>query len=138
MERHLEIVGVLLIALALIHIIFPRYFNWHEELKNVSLITRQILHVHTFFIALTVFLMGVLCLTSAHDLAATPLGRKIALGLFCFWGCRLVIQFFGYSSKLWKGKLFETCAHVAFVLLWAYLTTVFLLTGLGGEKSIIA
>ncbi|MBL9170823.1 MAG: hypothetical protein JNN07_24030 [Verrucomicrobiales bacterium] len=34
------------------------------------------------------------------------------------------------AMAVWKGKLFETSAHIAFVLLWAYLTTVFLLTGL--------
>jgi hypothetical protein len=131
MERHLEIIGILLIALALLHVVFPRYFKWKEELKGVSLVTRQILHVHTFFIALTVFLMGLLCLTSARDLATTPLGRRIALGLFVFWFCRLVLQFFGYSSKLWRGKFFETIVHIGFSFLWAYLSAVFLLTCLG-------
>lgn len=131
MEPHLEIIGILLIALALLHVVFPRYFKWNEELKGVSLVTRQILHVHTFFIALTVFLMGLLCVTSARALTTTPLGRRIALGLFIFWFCRLVLQFFGYSSKLWKGKPFETFVHIMFSLLWIYLSAVFLLTSLG-------
>ena len=70
MEPHLEIIGILLIALALLHVVFPRYFKWNEELKGVSLVTRQILHVHTFFIALTVFLMGLLCVTSARAVSS--------------------------------------------------------------------
>ncbi len=131
MEPHLEIIGILLIGLALMHVVFPRYFRWREELQVVSLITRQILHVHTFFIALTVFLMGLLCLTCASDLMSTPLGRRISLGLFVFWFCRLVIQFFGYSSRLWKGKVFETSVHVVFSLFWLYLSAVFLLVSLG-------
>ena len=131
MERHLEISGALLIGLALMHLAFPRYFNWREELQGVSLLTRQILHVHTFFIALSVLLMGLLCLTSARELTSTPFGRKIALGLFVFWCCRLAVQFLGYSSQLWKGKAFETTAHVVFSLFWAYLSAVFLLTALG-------
>ena len=131
MEPHLEIIGILLIALALLHVVFPRYFKWNEELKGVSLVTRQILHVHTFFIALTVFLMGLLCVTSARALTTTPLGRRIALGLFIFWFCRLILQFFGYSSKLWKGKPFETFVHIMFSLLWIYLSAVFLFTFLG-------
>lgn len=131
MEPHLEIIGILLIALALLHVVFPRYFKWNEELKGVSLVTRQILHVHTFFIALTVFLMGLLCVTSARELTTTPLGRRIALGLFIFWFCRLILQFFGYSSKLWKGKPFETFVHIMFSLLWIYLSAVFLFTFLG-------
>ncbi|HEX7262111.1 MAG TPA: hypothetical protein VF258_09875 [Luteolibacter sp.] len=131
MQWHLEIIGVQLIVLALLHIAFPRYFNWRNELQAVSLITRQILHVHTFFIALTVFLMGLLCLTSSRELTTTVLGRRIALGFFIFWSCRLFLQFFGYSSQLWKGKPFETSIHIAFSVLWTYFSAVFLLAFIG-------
>lgn len=127
MQTPLEITGALLIALALLHAVFPRYFRWREETAGLNLLTRQILYVHTFFIALTVFLMGLLCLTSAADLIQTPLGRRICLGLGVFWGIRLVIQLFGYSSKLWRGKPFETLAHVAFTLFWIWLTALFLI-----------
>lgn len=125
MELHLRIIGILLMALAAIHIIFPRYFKWSEELVNLSLINRQMMYVHTFFIALAVFLMGVLCLTSAHELMDTELGKKLSLGLSLFWVIRLLIQFFGYSSRLWRGKRFETTVHIVFSILWAYLSVVF-------------
>jgi hypothetical protein len=88
------------------------------------------MYVHTFFIGLIVLLMGVLCLTSSRELINTNLGKKITLGLGIFWLSRLIIQFFGYSSKLWKGKSFETTIHILFSLLWAYLSLVFLLTSL--------
>jgi hydrogenase-4 membrane subunit HyfE len=127
MQTLLEITGGLLIGLALLHAVFPRYFRWREETTGLSLLTRQILHIHTFFIALTVFLMGLLCVTSAHDLLHTTLGRRICLGLGVFWGIRLLIQFFGYSSILWRGKTFETLAHVAFTILWTWLTALFLI-----------
>lgn len=126
MELHLKVIGIVLIALALLHVIFPRYFDWKVQLSGLSLINRQMMYVHTFFIALVVLLMGLLCLTSAPEIVGTPLGRKIALGLAIFWLARLVIQFFGYSSELWKGKLFETAVHVVFTFLWAYLSGVFL------------
>lgn len=125
MKLWLEINGLLLVVLAVLHSVFPRYFRWKDELRSASLLTRQILHVHTFFIALTVGLMGLLCLTSTTDLLATSLGRKVCLGLFVFWLCRLVIQFFGYSPELWRGKRFETLVHVAFSLLWLNLTFCF-------------
>ena len=133
MQTLLEITGGLLIGLALLHAIFPRYFRWREETTGLSLLTRQILYIHTFFIALTVFLMGLLCLTSASDLMETPLGRRICLGLGFFWSIRLVIQFFGYSSQLWRGKTLETSAHVAFTLFWAWLTALFLMVALKTE-----
>lgn len=113
-------------ALALVHIIFPRYFRWQVELERISLVNRQMMVVHTFFIALTVFLMGLLCLTSATELVHTSLGKKISLGLGIFWTVRLFVQFFGYSSELWKGKPFETTVHILFSGLWLYLSTVFL------------
>ena len=128
MEIHFKIIGTLLIALALVHIVFPKYFNWKEELKSLSLINRQMMTVHTFFIALTLFLIGLLCLTSSSELVETNLGKKISLGLGIFWIFRLFIQFFGYSNDLWKGKNFETLIHIVFSLLWTYLSFIFLTT----------
>ncbi|WP_439882168.1 hypothetical protein ACSX1A_03185 [Pontibacter sp. MBLB2868] len=126
MELHFKIIGVILITLALVHVIFPRYFNWAEELKPLSLINRQMMSVHTLFVALAVFLMGLLCLTSAAELVNTGLGRKISLGLGVFWLVRLYIQFFGYSAELWKGKRFETSVHILFSFIWSYLSVAFL------------
>ena len=127
MELQLKIIGVLLIVLALLHAGFPRYFNWKEELRPLSLMNRQIMTIHTFFIALVVLLMGILCLTSAGELTGTALGKKIAFGFGIFWATRLVVQFFGYSPALWRGKTFETVVHVVFALLWTYLSVVFLM-----------
>ena len=126
METHLKIIGILLITLAVIHVIFPKYFNWTNELNAISLINKQMMYVHTFFVALMVFLMGLLCITSSNDLTQTPFGRRICFGLGVFWACRLMIQFFGYSSTLWKGKPFETTVHVLFSILWTYFSIVFI------------
>lgn len=126
MEVHINIVGALLIMLATIHIIFPRYFNWKNELAGLSLINRQMMQVHTFFLAFILFLMGILCLSSASDLVSTSLGKRICLGFSIFWGLRLLFQFFIYSPKLWRGKVKETIIHILFTLLWIYFTLVFL------------
>lgn len=125
MELQIKIVGVLLMLLALVHLIFPRYFHWKTELQTLSLINRQMMEVHTFFVALMVFLMGLLCCTSARDLLNTDLGKKISLGFAIFWSIRFFIQFFWYSSKLWKGKRFETAVHIIFSCFWAYLSVLF-------------
>jgi len=135
MNLHLKLIGIILIVLALIHIIFPKYFNWDKELNSLSLINRQMILVHTFFIALTIFLMGVLCLTSTNELIHTDLGKQISAGLGFFWTVRLFIQFFGYSSKLWRGKVFETIIHIVFIFLWTYLGIIFWIISLS-ERSI--
>lgn len=123
---HINIIGVILIALALVHIIFPKYFNWDKELKSLSLINRQMMTIHTFFIAFTVFLMGLLCLTSSNQLIESNLGKKISLGLGLFWSVRLFIQFFGYSADLWRDKKLETLIHILFSILWTYISSIFL------------
>ena len=126
MEIHLKIVGSILIALSLMHIVIPKYFKWDKELTSLSLITKQILYVHTFFIAFMVLLMGLLCLNYAHELIYDPFGKVISLGLFGFWLTRLIFQFFVYSPKVWKGKRFETVVHMVFAITWFYFTVVFL------------
>lgn len=126
LENHFTIVGVLLIGLSLIHFIFPKYFNWKEDLKPLSLINRQMMIVHTFFIALVVFLIGLLCVTSSEELTQTALGKRISLGIGIFWTLRLGVQLFGYSSKLWRGKTFETLVHIVFTIFWFYLSTIFI------------
>lgn len=123
---HLKIIGVIFIILSSIHAFFPRYFNWGEELSRLSLINRQVMKVHTFFIAAMVFLIGLLCFIDATELAHTHLGHHICLGLGIFWFARLIFQLFVYSSTLWKGKLFETTVHIMFTLLWIYSSVVFL------------
>jgi len=125
MYFHLKIIGVLLILLAFIHVFFPKYFNWKKDLKPLTLINRQMMTTHTFFIALTVFLIGVLCLTAATDLIETNLGKKISLGIGAFWTIRLFFQLFIYSKQLWKGKKMETTIHILFTILWTYFSCIF-------------
>ena len=126
METQLKLIGALLVLLALLHAGFPRYFDWASELRPLRLINRQMLYVHTLFVALVVLLMGLLCLSCAAELLHTHLGHVVALGLGLFWLVRLLVQFFGYSAALWRGRRFETTVHVVFSLLWTYLTVVFL------------
>ena len=133
MELHVQIVGSLLISLSLMHIVIPRYLKWEQELASLSIITKQILYVHTFFIAFVVLLMGLLCLSYSRALVHDPFGRVISLGFFGFWLTRLVFQFFVYSPKVWRGKTFETAMHVVFSFLWLYFSGVFLLVFLRSE-----
>jgi hypothetical protein len=130
MELHLKFIGISLFLLAWLHAVFPARFEWKKDLQHISLINRQLMYVHTFFIALAVLLMGVLCFTSATELVQTPLGKRVCVGLGVFWGFRLYVQFFVYSPKLWRGKTFETAVHILFVLFWTYLPIVFLYIGL--------
>ena len=120
MEIHLKILGYLFVILAFFHAFFPKYFNWKQELNQISLINKQMMEVHTFFVALIVFGIGLLNIFCTNELINSILGRDICLGLFVFWFIRLLFQFFVYSSKLWRGKQFETIMHIIFSLFWTY------------------
>ena len=137
MQLQFKIIGILLILLAVFHCFFPKRFEWKKELAGLSLLNNQMMYVHTFFVALTVFGMGMLCFFSAGELVGTSFGRKISVGMGIFWLVRLYFQFFVYSPKLWRGKKFETAIHVFFSLLWAYLAFVFIYAGVVGEMMVV-
>ncbi len=60
MELHLKFIGILFMILALGHVFMPKYFDWKNDFKNLSLFNRQMVKTHTFFIALVVFGIGFL------------------------------------------------------------------------------
>jgi hypothetical protein len=122
----LQVVGVLLMALGLSHAFFNRYFGWGVELAGVSLFTRRVFFVHTFFIAMTVTMMGAFSVVYARALVGPQaLGRAILAGMVVFWGSRLVAQFTAYESAIWRGNRFRTRMHVAFTFLWIYVTATY-------------
>lgn len=122
----LQIAGVGQIALAAAHAFFPKRLQWNEETARLSPVNRQIFWVHTLFVVLTVFLLGVLSLFYTHALLApSPLTRPVLAGYVAFWGFRLFCQFFVYKSDLWRGKRLETFVHVLFAFLWTSLTLLY-------------
>ena len=126
LQWHHKFAGAILIALALFHALMYRRFGWKTELQSVSLLTRQIFYVHTFFIALVVGLNGLLSLFYARELLGSgALSRLILGGITIFWACRWACQFWVYDARLWRGKAFETLVHWAFALLWTYLTLLY-------------
>ena len=123
---NLRLVGGLLLLLGMSHAFFNRYFGWERELETVSLLTRQIFFVHTFFIGLVVVLAGVVSLFYANALLRPEaLSRVILAGMAAFWLCRLLAQFVAYDSAIWRGNRFRTFMHGAFSLLWCYVTATY-------------
>ena len=121
-QLHLRIAGALLLALSAAHAGFWRYFQWGRELAAVSLLTRQVFGVHTFFIALVLAIFGWLSAVETQSLlVGNALSRTLLRGMLVFWTCRLACQLFVYDASLWRGRRFETCMHILFSALWGYL-----------------
>ena len=126
LSLHLKVAGILLLGLAVAHLYFPKRFGWRAELEKVSLLTRQIFYVHCFFICLLLVMMGLLSAVWTDELIRpSPLARVVLAGLTIFWGTRLVIQWFIYDAKLWRGDRFNTAMHILFTILWSYYVCVY-------------
>jgi hypothetical protein len=123
---NLQIVGALLVLLGASHALFNRYFGWQRELAGVSLFTRRVFFVHTFFIALTVAMGGAVSIFCAAALLHPgELSRVFLGGMAVFWMCRLLAQFTAYDSAIWRGNRFRTWMHAGFSLLWVYATATY-------------
>ncbi len=126
LSDHLRVVGTLLVLLGLSHFCFNRFFGWERELKSVSLFTRRVFYVHTFFIGLGVTLCGLGSIVYADTLVRpSALSRALLGGLVIFWLCRLLAQFFAYDAVIWRGNRFRTIMHGAFSVLWVYVTATY-------------
>ena len=123
---HLRLAGALLLCLAAAHVVLPRALGWSVELQSVSLMTRQVSYVHTYFIGLLCALFGLAGTVLATDLL-TPdrLARAVLIGAIAVWGSRLLAELCIFDSSLWRGNTLTVLGHVAFVLLWTYQTLVF-------------
>lgn len=123
---HLQATGVVLIILGLSHAGFSRYFGWDRELSSVSLLTRRVFHVHTFFIGLTLVLAGAGSVLLADELLKpSPLSRAVMGASAVFWTCRWIFQFCVFERAIWRGNQLYTFMHIVFACLWTYLVAVY-------------
>jgi hypothetical protein len=123
---HLRFAGTLLLCLALSHLILPRALGWTAELRSVSLLTRQVSYVHTYFIGLMCGLFGLAAVLLTPDLLAPDrMSTAVLVAAVAVWGSRLVVQLWVFDSVLWRGSALTVGGHLAFVVLWSYLTFVF-------------
>lgn len=126
----LRIAGIGLILLALVHIPIGKRLKWKEQGALLAPENESVFHVHTFFICVTLVLMGLpSCVAPEVFLEKSGMARWMAW-LFCgFWLIRLYCQWFVYRPHLWRGKSLETAIHYLFTALWLALAVVFGLCG---------
>jgi hypothetical protein len=123
---HLRLAGWVILGLAAIYPVYPKRFGWRAKLAAVDLLIGDIFVVHVGFILLLLVLQGVL-LAFFPAALFEPGAAAVALGvgLVAFWAYRLFAQLVLFDRRNWVGDRPKTLVHVAFTLLWAYLTAVF-------------
>jgi hypothetical protein len=125
-----RIAGMILIVLAGSHLPIARHLKWREESRRLSPANEAIFHVHTFFICFVLVMMGLPCLLDPSILLEkSHAGAWLAWSFAAFWTTRLVVQWFVFPAKLWRGKRMETFVHIYFSILWMALSALFIICG---------
>ena len=115
-----------MIALALSHVGLSKLLAWREDTKSLKPINQQVFIVHTIFLAVGIFLLGLVCLLDADALM-----EKTTLGLVgsaCFamcWLSRLLCQIFIFRSEITSDKRINGSLHAAGMALWVFYTGLF-------------
>jgi len=125
-EFHLRVTGLIMLWLVGMNFLLPRRLNWGTELARLSLLNRQIFHVHAGFICVTVTMFAALTLLLTPALLEpTALARAVLGGIGLFWMLRLFAQLFVYDASLWRGNRTRTALHILFSGLWIYFVATF-------------
>ena len=123
---HLRITGIIMALLVVVNLFIPSRLRWREDTARLSLVNRQIFQVHSIFIVLILALFSALLLTVGDTLLEpTRLSRAVLAGLTIFWALRMLMQWFFYSPRIWRGNTFNTAMHYIFSGAWVYVTATF-------------
>jgi hypothetical protein len=85
--------GIYSIAFAVFHALFPRLFNWKNDLKKLTVANRAIIRIANLRLIYIFLLIAAICFCFPYDLVNTPLGRFILGGVSLFWLGRTIEQF---------------------------------------------
>ena len=80
-------------AFAAFHLAFWKLFRWRETLPRMTPADRAILQIANLRLVYLFLGVGALCLAFPAELAGSPLGRAVLLGMAGFWLGRLLEQF---------------------------------------------
>ncbi len=127
LELGLRIVAVAQIALAALSLCLPRILNWKPDIDRMSPLVRDVFAIHSWFIALTLVIWGVLTWVFAGEFAHAPtaLSRWLCAVIGIFWGVRCILQWTHYSPSHWRGQAGRTVIHWTLFLGYAAWTAVY-------------
>lgn len=112
----------ILIASALV----PQVLDWRNELKPLSIVTRQLVWTHGAFIVLTIIGLGAIALLAAPDLATGSLLARLVCGFIAlFWGTRLLLQFVLFHPEALLTRWYLRAGYHALTVVFAIITVIF-------------
>lgn len=133
LEFFLRVAAIIQFAVAMLNLSLVRIMDWKPDLDRVSLLVREVFHIHIYFISLTLSIFALLTWRFAGEiaLAASPLATWLAITIATFWGVRSVMQWLHYSAIHWRGDRRRTAIHWALFLGYGALAAVYLIAARG-------
>ena len=129
----LRIAAAAQLAIALLNLLLVRLLDWKADLDRMPLLLREVFHVHSWFISITLAIFGVTTLRLADAMAASSneACRWLTAGIGIFWAIRTVLQVTYYSGSHWRGKPVRTAMHVALLTTYGGLALIYSLSAFG-------
>jgi hypothetical protein len=123
-ELFLKIGAVFHIICALFHIVFPKMFNWKENLSELSgdkkFIIEQNLHIMNICLLLFWLVFAIVPFFFSSELLTTSIGKSILVLIIVFWIIRIFILqpiYVGIKTKeSWQMIIFFLFGFIFFVI----------------------
>lgn len=124
----LEVAAIVQMVVAALALFLTQLLGWKHELERVPLLLKQVFHVHSWFISLTLAIFAVLTLRFASEMADGDRGPAtwLAGAIGVFWAVRTVLQIVYYSPSHWRGRTGPTVVHIALLLVYGSMSAVYL------------
>jgi hypothetical protein len=127
----LRLAAAMQLGLALINLRLPHLLHWGDELKRLPLLMREVFHVHTWFISVTLAIFGIVTWRFALEMPVNLIGRWLAAGIGFFWALRTILQMSYYSNSHWRADPRRALVHITLVLAYGCWAALYLLTAFG-------
>lgn len=138
-EMALRAVGGSLIVLSLAHGVIGKALDWPAEAARMSPLNARVFHVHSFFVAYILMLLGLLSLVRPELLLIpSDLGTLLVGGIVVFWLLRLGMQPLVFDAFMRAGWTRSPIIRGGSVLLWVTYVGVYglaLVVQLGGAGA---
>ena len=131
LETALQLAAAGQACVAVLNLCLTRIMRWQSDLARLSLLVREVFHIHSFFVSLTLLIFATLTARFAHEMASgvDPIARWVAGAIGLFWGIRAVMQVGYYSSSHWRGVPSRTAVHFLLLAVYASWAVLYLAAG---------
>jgi len=124
----LLIAAVLQLIIAVLNLNLARMLHWKSDIARMPLLLREVFHVHSWFVSVTLIIFAVMTARFAAAMAdgsSEPL-RWLAGAIGAFWTLRTILQVTYYDHSHWIGKRGRTAIHLLLLLLYGGMAAVYL------------